>query len=126
MAEITENELHLISQLGYSLYREGQYEKAIIFFEGLAELQPQKPEIHAALALLYHLTEQPEAALKEGLEAYKSNRTDVPLLMTLGEIYLTLQEKENARDLLNRAYTEARATGHPATNRILLLLRNNS
>jgi Flp pilus assembly protein TadD len=125
MAELSENELLLLSQLGYSLYKEGQYQKAINIFEGLSELRPRSSEMHAVLAVLYHLTNSPQDALREAVEALKGKQNDVALLMTLGEVYLTLKQKDNARDILTRAYEQARRTNHPAQNRIYILLQSN-
>jgi Flp pilus assembly protein TadD len=63
MKTLNQGEILLLSQLGHSLYREGQYEKAISVFEGLAALQPQQSQFHAVLSLLYHLTDRRDAAL---------------------------------------------------------------
>src|SRR5436189_4326140 len=125
MDQLTANEMMLVSHLGYSLYREGQYGKAIALFEGLRELDPDYPQTHSALAVLYHLTERKEEALQEAIAALKANPQDVPLLLTLGEIYLSLGQAANARDILNRAYLEAQRIDHPAAARILLLLHSN-
>jgi Flp pilus assembly protein TadD len=124
MAELTSNEMLLLSQLGYTLYKEGQYEKAITFFEGLTELQPDFPQFHAVLALLYHLTNKQQNAIKEARQAFQLKPNDVSLMVTLGEIYLTANQPQNAREILNRAYAEARRTNHPAMNRIGLMLQS--
>lgn len=126
MAQLSENELLLLSHLGFNLYKEGQYDKAIVFFEGLSEIYPDRPELHSVLALLYHLTGRPEEALAEGIEGLKRKQNDVSLQMTLGEIYFALNQPDTARDMLNRAYSQALATNHPAAPRILLLLQANS
>jgi Flp pilus assembly protein TadD len=123
-AAINRNEMLLLSQLGYTLYKEGQYEKAISFFEGLSELQPDLPQFHAVLALLYHLTNDPREALIQARTAYHLKPNDVSLMMTMGEVYLILNQTESAREILNRAYSEARRTKHPALNRIVLMLRS--
>jgi tetratricopeptide (TPR) repeat protein len=125
MAQLSENELLLLSHLGFNLYKEGQYDKAIIFFEGLSEMHPERPELHSVLSLLYYLTGKPEEALTEGVEALKRKQNDVSLQMTLGEIYLALNQPDNALEMLNRAYSQALATNHPAAPRILLLLQSN-
>jgi predicted Zn-dependent protease len=122
-AAITRTEIFLLSQLGYTLYKEGQYEKAISFFEGLSELQPDLPQFHSVLALLYHLTNDPLEALNKARLAYRLKPNDIALMMTMGEVYLTLNQPDNAREILNRAYNEARRTNHPALNRIILMLR---
>jgi tetratricopeptide (TPR) repeat protein len=121
---ITRNEMLLLSQLGYTLYKEGQYEKAISLFEGLSELQPDVPQFHSVLALLYHLTNDPLEALGKARIAYRLKPSDIPLMLTMGEVYLTLGQPDNAREILNRAYNEARRTKHPALNRIILMLRS--
>lgn len=125
MAQLSENEVLLLSHLGYNLYKEGQYDKAIVFFEGLSEMHPDRAELHSVLALLYYLTGKSEAALTEGVEALKRKQNDVSIQMTLGEIYLALNQPDNAREMLNRAYSQALATNHPAASRILLLLQSN-
>ena len=37
-------ETALLSQIGYTLYKEGQYEKSLSIFEGLVELDPRSAE----------------------------------------------------------------------------------
>ncbi len=124
MAELTRSEMLLLSQLGYTLYKEGQYQKAITFFQGLAEMQPDFAQFHSVLALLHHLTNNPQAALQEARRAFQLKPTDVSLMITLAEIYLTVNQPQNAREILNRAYAEARRVNHPAINRIGLMLQS--
>lgn len=125
MDQLSQNEILFLGQLGYTLYKEGQYQSAISLFEGLSDLQPESAQFHSVLTLLYHLTDQPNLALEHGLEALRQRPNDISLLITLAEIYLSLKRADHARDLLNRAYAEARQTGHSAINRIQLLLQSS-
>ena len=124
MASLSKSEMLLLSQLGYTFYREGQYEKAISFFEGLSELQPDFPQFHSVLAVLYHVTHRTEAALREAKLAMQLRPADVSLMITVGEIYLSQGQLTAAREVLNRALAEAARTRHPAVPRITLLLQN--
>jgi len=121
MAELSQNEVLLLGQLGYTLYKEGQYQSAISIFEGLAEIQPDFPQFHSVLAVLYHLTNRPDVALQYGIKALEQKPHDVALLMTIAEIYLALQRPDHAQEILSRASAEARRTNHPAFPRIQLL-----
>lgn len=123
MEGLSKNETLLLSQLGYTFYKEGQYEKAICFFEGLSELQPDFAQFHSVLALLYHLTNRSQAALQQAKLALQLKPNDVSLLITVGEIYLSLGQSPAAREVLNRARSEAERTQHPALPRIRLFLQ---
>ncbi len=123
MEGLSKNETLLLSQLGYTFYKEGQYEKAISFFEGLSELQPNFAQFHSVLALLYHLTDRSQAALQQAKLALQLKPNDVPLMITVAEIYLGLGQNSAAREVLNRARSEAERIQHPALARIRLLLQ---
>lgn len=124
MEGLSKNETLLLSQLGYTFYKEGQYEKAISFFEGLSELQPEFPQFHSVLAVLYHVTNRTQAALEQARLGLQLKPKDISLMITVGEIYLALGQNAAAREILNRAHFEAERMRHPALPRIRLLLQN--
>ncbi len=125
MEKLSKNETFLLSQLGYTFYKEGQYEKAISFFEGLSELQPDFPQLHSVLAVLYYVTNRTQSALQQAKLALQLKSNDIPLMIAVGEIYLSLGQNAAAREILNRAHFEAERIHHPAVPRISLLLQNS-
>ena len=61
----TEEEIYLLADRAYALYRQGRYPEAVVIFEGLTAIEPSNTYCRAALATVCMALGESQRAVKE-------------------------------------------------------------
>jgi tetratricopeptide (TPR) repeat protein len=85
-----------VAVLGHDLYREGQYAKSRVIFEGLAALDPEEAYYKTALGALHLAENRADDALKVLNESIALDGNDISALVHRGEAYLRKDDPLNA------------------------------
>ncbi|MFZ0565630.1 MAG: tetratricopeptide repeat protein [Chlamydiales bacterium] len=92
----TEDQLSELRLSGFSFLREGQYNKALIFFEALVILDPRSVYDIQTLGALYLQLGKEEKALKQINQALDLEPTHEPTLINKVKALLTLNRANEA------------------------------
>jgi tetratricopeptide (TPR) repeat protein len=99
MAEMnwTDEEIYLLADRGYSLYRQGQYQDAAVIFEGLIAIEPLNVYCRNALAAVYMAMGEPHRAVKELSFLLNRNPSDLEARARRCEAFCDLRNWNDAR-----------------------------
>lgn len=107
-------ELHCISQLGYTLFLNGKVRDARIVFEGLVAVDPKNEYYYRALGVVYHREGDPERALRQfGHAITVSGRRSVAAYVNRAEVHIARRDHERALADLDDALQLARDPREP-------------
>jgi tetratricopeptide (TPR) repeat protein len=101
----TDEEIHLVAELGFALAEQGLNEEALRIFEGLAALAPHAPYFQSALGALWLRMDELERAIAHLDAALKSDPQDFLALLNRGEAWMRLGDRAAARRDLAAAVT---------------------
>lgn len=93
----TADEIRLVSELGFALAEQGRNHEAITIFEGLIALAPATVYFETALGALWLRENNPARALPHLNAALAADPDDVPTRVNRGEVFLRLENYEDAR-----------------------------
>ncbi len=93
----TDEEIYLLADRGYALYRQGQYQGAAVIFEALTVLDPLNAYCRTALATVCMALGQPERAVKELSLLLSRNPSDLEARARRCEAYCDLGNWNDAR-----------------------------
>lgn len=97
-------ELHCISQLGYTLFLNGKIRDARIIFEGLVAVDPRNEYYYRALGVVYHREGDPERALRQfGHAITVSGQRSVAAFINRAEVHIARRDHMRALDDLELA-----------------------
>lgn len=96
-----DEQLEDLRYLAYAYIRQGKYDIAIPFFEGLATLDPNSSYDAQTLGALYLQVNEPAKALKYFDRALMLEADHAPTLLNLTKALLMLGKKEEALKLAN-------------------------
>ena len=97
----TDEDLYLLAERGYSLYRQGQYREAAVIFEGVVSLDPLNLYCRTALAAVCLAMGESQRAVKELSFLLNRNPADHEARARRCEAYCDLRSWNDARaDLL--------------------------
>lgn len=110
----TSEELHCISQLGYTLFLNGKIRDARIIFEGLVAVDPRNEYYYRALGVVYHREGDPERALRQfGHAITVSGRRSVAAYINRAEVHIARRDHGRALADLDAALRLARDPRDP-------------
>lgn len=127
----TPEELHCISQLGYTLFLNGKIRDARIVFEGLVAVDPRNEYYYRALGVVYHREGDAERALRQfGHAITVSGRRSAAAYVNRAEVHISRRDMDRAlqdleaalriaADPQNPLYRKARALRQLLTRRAL-------
>lgn len=97
-------ELHCISQLGYTLFLNGKIRDARIIFEGLVAVDPRNEYYYRALGVVYHREGDAERALRQfGHAITVSGRRSAAAYVNRAEVHIARRDHERALEDLDSA-----------------------
>jgi tetratricopeptide (TPR) repeat protein len=83
--------------LGQSYEATGKLAKAVRAYQGSLAADPEQPEIHYNLAIIYKSQSKTDEAIQELNKAIKLNKSFVAAKIILGDLYLLKGEKAEAK-----------------------------
>lgn len=86
---------------GFAFLREGQYQKALLFFEALILLDPKSAYDHQTLGALYLQMNQNDKALRTLNRALEIDPSNEPALLNKAKALLALNQKNEAIPLIH-------------------------
>jgi len=113
----TADEIRLISELGYALAKQGLNQEAIVIFEGLMVLAPATTYFDAALGALWLRENNPARALPHLNAALAVDSKDITSRINRGEVFLKLENYEEARADLNFVLRQKKSAESSALNK---------
>lgn len=93
----TSEEIYLLADRGYALYRQGRYEEAAVIFEGLTALDPMNSYCRTALAAVCLALGHAQRAINELTFLLNRNPADHDARARRGEAYCELRSWNEAR-----------------------------
>ena len=93
----TEDEIRLVSELGFALAEQGRNHEAITIFEGLIALAPATAYFEAALGALWLRENNPARALPHLNAALAADQNDIVARVNRSEVFLRLENYEGAK-----------------------------
>ena len=93
----THEEIYLLADRGYALYRQGRYQEAAVIFEGLTALDPLNPYCRTALAAVCLALGDAERAVNELSFLLNLNPADHEARARRCEAYCQLRNWSEAR-----------------------------
>ena len=102
-ADWNKDEIRIISEIAYSLARQGRHNEAVVIFEGLLAIAPATAYFQSALGALHLRLKNPAKAIEHLDAALKIEANDVISLVNRGEAHLLGGDVERARKDLENA-----------------------
>mgnify|MGYP001028388230 CR=1 FL=1 len=93
----TEEEIYLLADRAYALYRQGRYPEAVVIFEGLTAIEPSNTYCRAALATVCMALGESQRAVKELSFILNQNPADHEARARRCEAFCDLQNWSDAR-----------------------------
>lgn len=112
----TADEIRLVSELGFSLAKQGLNQEAIVIFEGLMVLAPATTYFEAALGALWLREDNPARALPHLNAALAADAKDIISRINRGEVFLKLENYEDARTDLTFVLRQKKSAESTALN----------
>ncbi|MEZ5307636.1 MAG: tetratricopeptide repeat protein [Pyrinomonadaceae bacterium] len=100
---ISEDEFEEMGRVGAMFFEQGNTHKALSIFEGLAELEPESADAHAALGCVLAMNQQDREALDHLNTAIELDPTQIAPYVSIAEIHLRRLELEEAIAALGKA-----------------------
>jgi len=98
----TEEDIYLVANHAYALYREGQLKQAKIIFEGLLDIDPDHSYSLDALSAISFALDRPQDCVEHSSHLLHSNPEHTEALARRCEAWLQLGRLEKARNDLDR------------------------
>lgn len=93
----TDEEIYLLADRGYSLYRQGRYREAAVIFEGLIAVDPENPYCRTALVAMCLALGDTRRAATELSVLLTQNPADHEARARRCEVYCDLRQWDEAR-----------------------------
>ena len=88
---------------GRHLFRQGKYQQAIQFFDKTLTLDPDRADVHDALATAYFILKQYDSAIEHFTRVTQLHPMEAKPLINLGAVYNRQEEFQKAADILKKA-----------------------
>lgn len=120
----TPEELHCISQLGYTLFLNGKIRDARIVFEGLVAVDPRNEYYYRALGVVYHREGDVDRALRQFSHAITvSGQRSVAAFVNRAEVHISRRDHDRARADLDAAMRTSASPSEPLYRKARALRR---
>lgn len=117
-------ELHAISQLGYTLFLNGKIRDARVIFEGLVAVDPRNEYYYRALGVVYHREGDISRALRQFTHAITvSEQTSVAAFVNRAEVHISRRDYASAQTDLDTAMRTSAKPSDPLYRKARALRR---
>ncbi len=103
----SDEELYVMSHMGYFFLMQGKNQEARTLFEGLLAIDPKNDYYYRALGIIFHKMGDAERAIKQFGYAIGLNTTSPYAYVNRAEIYISLAQYKKAEEDLRQALTHA-------------------
>lgn len=99
-------DLETLSKEGRHFFRHGKYPQAIKSFEQALEVDPDRADVHEAVATAYFIIKKYDLAIEHFTRVTQLRPTDANALINLGAVYNRQEEFQKSADVLKKAMSK--------------------